>query len=181
MIDIFDENLNDISDIKNDPDDETLDEEITLPRGAKPRNRGRKTILTRDVQAKIIQAIRAGAYAETAAAYAGVSKSTFYNWLKQGNKERKGIYRDLLLAIREAWAQTTVADLALIYQAAKKDWRAAAWRLEQREKSKYGSRLQLTGANGKPIEVNTQMQGEVHILELPDNGRDKAQSAGGTD
>jgi len=40
----------------------------------------RPTKLTPAVQKKIVDAIKAGNYMETAAAYAGISKQTLYNW-----------------------------------------------------------------------------------------------------
>jgi len=49
--------------------------------------------LTPEVQQKIVDAIRLGNYIETAAAYAGISKSTLYDWLKKGGRARSGKYR----------------------------------------------------------------------------------------
>jgi len=46
---------------------------------------GRPTSLNKTVQDKIVNAIRLGAYVETAAVFSGVSKVSFYAWLKKGN------------------------------------------------------------------------------------------------
>jgi len=47
----------------------------------------RPTKLNFNTHNKIITAIRAGNYIETAAAYAGVNKSTLYEWLKRWIEE----------------------------------------------------------------------------------------------
>ena len=41
---------------------------------------GRPTKLTSELQSRIVQAIQAGNYIETAAAYVGISKNTLFLW-----------------------------------------------------------------------------------------------------
>lgn len=120
---------------------------------------GRPTKLVPALQKRIVQAIRRGAYIETAAALAGVHKGTFYTWLKLGAKdEGEKLYRDFNAAVEKALAESERDDLAVIEKAsrgyeviktkivtykdgtveettersAKFDWQAAAWRLERR-------------------------------------------------
>jgi hypothetical protein len=45
---------------------------------------GRKTLLTLEVEARIVDAIRQGAFDHVAAAAVGINPSTFYDWLKRG-------------------------------------------------------------------------------------------------
>lgn len=45
---------------------------------------GRPTKLTAKVAGRIVNALRSVAYIETASAFAGVHKDTFYEWLKKG-------------------------------------------------------------------------------------------------
>ena len=45
---------------------------------------GRPTKLTPDLQAKIVEALKAGNYAEVAARHVGIASSTFYDWMKRG-------------------------------------------------------------------------------------------------
>lgn len=99
---------------------------------------GRPTKLTPEVQEKIVQAIRAGAYIETAAAYAGVNKQTLYNWMKRGNQQRSGKYRRFLDAVEKALADAEMRDLLIITKAAEVDWKAAAWRLERKFPDRWG-------------------------------------------
>ena len=44
--------------------------------------------LTPEVQARIIEAVQAGNYMETAAQYANIGLSTFYRWMAEGEGEK---------------------------------------------------------------------------------------------
>lgn len=74
-------------------------------------------------QEKILQALKAGNTRRAAAAFAGVSHETFYNWLE-----------DLTFsdAVTHAEAHAEVSWETQIAQAGKKDWRALAWLMERR-------------------------------------------------
>jgi hypothetical protein len=99
----------------------------------------RPTKLTPDIQKKIVSVIRLGHYIETAAAYAGVSKQTLYNWMRQGAREDTGIYRDFHDQVTMALAEAEIRDLAYIEKAAKKgSWQAAAWKLSRRFPKRWG-------------------------------------------
>ena len=99
---------------------------------------GRPTKFTPDVTSRILAAVRAGNYIETAAAWAGVSKQTIYEWLRTGSRQEKGPYRDFSDAVGMALAHAEISDLSNIGDAAKTNWQAAAWRLERRNPSRWG-------------------------------------------
>jgi len=79
---------------------------------------GRPTKLTPDMQEKICQVIRAGNYAEVAAAYAGISHSRFYDWLKRGENGEQP-YRDFRDSVEKAKADSEVRDILAIDQCIK--------------------------------------------------------------
>ncbi len=101
---------------------------------------GRPTKLTPEVRDRIVQAIKAGNYMETAAAYAGISKDTLYTWLRRGASEADGAYAEFAAAVDQALASAETRDVALIGQAAEKEWQAAAWRLERKFPDRWGRR-----------------------------------------
>ncbi|RKH77001.1 hypothetical protein D7X99_33115 [Corallococcus sp. AB032C] len=105
---------------------------------------GRPTKLTPELQKKIIDAIRAGNYMETAAAYAGISKDTFFRWLRKGARAKSGIYKDFHDAVEKALAESEVRDVMLIANAATTDWKAAAWRLERKFPDRWGRKERLS-------------------------------------
>lgn len=114
----------------------------------------RPTKLNAETQERIITAIRAGNYIETAAAYAGINKTTLYDWMKRGEREKQRVAKDARLKIRKAeqpfvefsnavqraLAEAEVRDVAIIAKAAEEQWQAAAWRLERKFPEKWGKR-----------------------------------------
>lgn len=115
---------------------------------------GRPTLFTPEVQAKIIGFIRLGAYIETAARAAGISRPTFQEWMKRGGKGEEP-FAGFIAAIEKAMGESEVKDLAHLENAAKNgNWQAAAWRLERRFPKKYGRKLEIAGAPDAPINVS---------------------------
>lgn len=121
---------------------------MTEPNQMPTRNRatrgagGRPSVLTPKAQATIIEALRRGNYLETAAALAGVSRSTVFAWLKEGESETgrpelKGFAEDVRRAQGEAEARL----VETIDTAATDDWKAAAWRLERSAPSRWCVRI----------------------------------------
>jgi transposase len=132
---------------------------------------GRPTKLDPEIIARIVNALGAGNYLETAAAFAGISKQTLYRWLRRGARSRSGLHREFVDAVEKALAQAEVRDVATIARAASGydvvktidvtggdgknrtttertrefAWQAAAWRLERKHPDRWGRRVQLTG------------------------------------
>lgn len=115
----------------------------------------RPTKLTPDLQEKICQAIRAGNYLETAAAYAGISKVTLHEWMRRGRREMERVeeaegrarirkkeapFVEFLNSVEKALAEAEVRDVILIGKAAEVNWQAAAWRLERKFPDRWGRR-----------------------------------------
>lgn len=105
--------------------------------------------LTPEVHERLVAAMRAGNYVETAAAYAGVSKQSVYNWLRIGARGEDEPHPDPRTAAcvafareaRKAVAAAEIVDLARIDKAASKGaWQASAWRLERKFPEKWGRR-----------------------------------------
>lgn len=108
------------------------------------RGKGRPTKLTKEIQDTICKAIRAGAYIETASALAGLDKTTFYDWLRRGEREQEGIYFDFSHSIKKAIAEAEMRDILRIDQAAQENWTASAWRLERRFPQRWGKKDKLS-------------------------------------
>jgi transposase-like protein len=60
--------------------------------------------LTPEVHRRIVRAVRGGNYEKVAARNAGITSPTYYDWLRRGEHEQSGKYRDLLEAVQEAKA-----------------------------------------------------------------------------
>jgi transposase len=136
--------------------------------------KGSTPILTDELIERLANTIRGGAYVETAAAFCGISKDTFYRWLRMAESEGA---TELLLklsdAVKKAMAEAELRDLHVIDKAAQEGvWQAAAWRLERKYNDRWGrqSRIQLehSGPDGKPIEFSERGDKLKKILTDPD-------------
>ena len=115
----------------------------------------RPTKLNKDIQNKIVTAIKMGNYIETAAAVAGINKTTLYDWLKRGEREKQrvendsrkkirkseAIYVEFSNAVEKALAEAEARDVMLISKAANTQWQAAAWRLERKFPDRWGRKV----------------------------------------
>lgn len=144
--------------------------------------RGRPSKLTPEIQEEILRIIKSGNYIETACAYVGINKTTFYDWLKKGAREKDRvaqnprakvkkdlqIYVDFSNAVEKALAQAEIRDVAIIGKAAEENWQAAAWRLERKFPERWGRKekysLEHTGKDGGPIETSHTVQIDLSNL-----------------
>lgn len=58
--------------------------------------------ITEKITRCISDALGAGHYREVACKLVGIDRKTLSNWLKRGERERAGVYRDLNLAVEMA-------------------------------------------------------------------------------
>lgn len=116
---------------------------------------GRSSKLTPETQQKIITAISAGAYLETAAAHGSISETTFYRWLQEGEQSTSGAKREFWEAVKKAEADAELMRLARISKAGQEgSWQADAWYLERRYPNRWGKRVnEVSGPDGGPVQV----------------------------
>jgi hypothetical protein len=109
--------------------------------------RGRPTKLTEQTQRTIVEALEAGAFQDAACEAAGISRATFYGWLKRGRAARDSggpvdvvdrPFLEFLNAVERARAVAEVDYLRAINAAARTDWRAAAWVLAHGWPDRWG-------------------------------------------
>lgn len=105
---------------------------ITAKGTKKKATQGRKIIISEEIIKNIIFSLKAGCYLETAAAYAGISKNTLFQWLKRGRREKRRLAADgrrkmikseaqfviLVDAVTRAMSESEVRDVSVIAQAA---------------------------------------------------------------
>lgn len=132
--------------------------------------------LTEGLKTEICCSIRDGLTKKTAADAAGIAETTFYSWLRQGEKDldagKSTKYALFLQSVKQAEAEHKRGRLAVIHKAAQDgSWQAAAWELERRYRSEYGKAtvdVNLAGQpGGEPIKTESAVQ-----IYLPANGRD---------
>jgi transposase len=116
----------------------------------------------------LINALKSGAYIQTACTYSGVGESTVYRWLERGRKENDRLendekpnpdetpYLELWESIEKARAEATLRNLQVIQTSAQNgNWQASAWFLERTMPAQYGRRAynEVTGPNGGALQV----------------------------
>ena len=105
---------------------------------SEPRRRGRPSKLNDERVGTILEALRAGCYLETAAAYAGVHRDTVNRWRQE--------HPEFADQVERARAEGEVRGLLVINRAEQAgDWRAAAWRLQHAYPERWTQRLQVGG------------------------------------
>lgn len=138
---------------------------------------GRKSKLTPEVKDEFVRLISTGVYIRQACEYIGISEATVYNWMARGSNEllrldnnpkarpnkKESIYADFFQAVKKADTQAEVRAITYWQAAIKDDWRAAREFLARRYPDRWSPRIEVTGADGKPIEVNTNV--DVVTLE----------------
>ena len=103
----------------------------------------RKSKLTPETQARIVEAIELGATYELAAQYGGVAYNTFNDWMKEGAAAQAGVKVEFYEAIKAAEGNAVTGWLRKIEAAATDgNWQAAAWKLERRYPRDYGRTVQ---------------------------------------
>lgn len=127
------------------------------PKGPQPPKK-----LDRKVIDQLCVVLAKGVYVETAAAFVGIHKDTFYDWLKRGRRDikaaKRSIHRELVEAVEVALAKFEVDGIDRL--ASEEQWQATAWRLERRFPDKYGrrSRVDHGNADGKPFEMKIDLE-----------------------
>ena len=128
---------------------------------------GKPSTLTPEVQERIVKVIRKGNYFETAVAYAGVPRSTFYDWLRRGREERDRVSKDARLRVRQteekfvnfsiaveqALAESEMDSLDIIVKASDNNWQASAWRLERRFPDRWGRKVQQQVEHSGSVDI----------------------------
>ncbi len=109
---------------------------------------------TEEKKKKIIASILLGLSPLKAAVMAGVTTYTFSQW-KTRALAGDNAFLDFFFEIDRAMVQWEAIHLKRIHDAGKDDWRASTWSLERILPQDYmpGSRIEVTGAGGGPIEV----------------------------
>ena len=112
---------------------------------------------------RIIDLIRAGNFPEVAGAACGVPKVTLMKLLVEGGRivervknpsdiarlsKNRRIVAEFARDVSIALAESEARDVMLIGKHADKDWRAAAFRLSNRSKDRWGESLQVSGVIG---------------------------------
>jgi transposase len=121
---------------------------------------GRPSKLTPELQDAICKYLKADNYFSTTCWAVGITPVTGYAWLKKGEKEKAGKYRDFYEAVMRAEAEAEILDIACIKQGAL-NWQSKAWIRERRSRERWGrQQVEVIGPNGAPVKTDI----VVHVV-----------------
>ncbi len=124
------------------------------------RPKGRPCKLNAETRTKLLEAIREGNTLSASCTRAGISYSTFTEWMRKGEAEKAGEFHDLAQDVRGSEAEAEANLVGMMRSAAKDDWRAAAHLLSCRSKDW----VQRSKIDAKvDAEVRT---GQIHLVHL---------------
>ena len=139
---------------------------------------GRNSKLTKEIQDEFCRLITQGIFVRQACEFIGVAEQTIYNWMARGSAEilrlennprskmatKEAPFVEFFRAVKKAENTSEVRAVTQWQQAIKDgDWRAAKDFLARRFPDRWSPRLEITGADGAPVQVN--MNVDVVTLE----------------
>ena len=117
-----------------------------------------KTKLTKVVCDKICEGVLKGNYITTVCKSVGISRTTYQNWKKRGEKGEEP-YKAFYDRVTECEAQAEMDILNVIYTNAidQGNWLSSAWILERKYPNRFGKREQMALAtdNDFKLEIST--------------------------
>ena len=128
---------------------------------------GAPTKYTPDRVDLLCERIGTGVPLKYAAALAGISENSVYNWLKDEAKHGEASkYAGFTARINAAKAEAVHENLEKIRKAGERDWRAGAWILERRHPEDFAPIQRVSGTDGGPIsvEVSTESDAASRVL-----------------
>lgn len=118
---------------------------------------GRKTKLTPELQAEISELLAAGAFIEDACDAVGIGTSTFYDWMRRGERDWKidAEFSEFSDTVKKARARAAVDSVGRIRKAGEDGtWQADAWYLERSYPERWGRRR---------VEVSAEIDGTLSV------------------
>jgi hypothetical protein len=110
-----------------------------------PRPIGRPTLLTPDLQAKILRYIQDGATVDSAAALAGIHRATFFEWAARGEAAEQPYadFADALAHARDAAKGQALIEVrhGLLASGKARDWKAIMRWLEAHYPEEFSPQL----------------------------------------
>lgn len=99
--------------------------------------------LTPEIQSSIVDSILGGNYAKVSAEASGISETTFYRWMSEGERAKSGKMREFWESVTRAQGESETVLLSRVNTATQTDWRAATWLLERRFSKRWANTQRL--------------------------------------
>lgn len=108
-----------------------------------------------EVSEPLIKLLKSGVPVIHACDAVGISPSSYYDWMKLGERATSGQHREFYLNVKKARAEAIARNVAIIQKAAGHSWQAAAWWLERTCPAEFGRREVEINMTQNNVEINT--------------------------
>ena len=113
---------------------------------------GRRTKLTSEVHQAIVDAVRNGCFDWIAAQAAGIDPSTFWRWMRRGERSSEQPFRQFCKEVKQARAQARQQAEALVFKESPFKWLRYGPGRERQGEPGWTERKEHTGSSdGEPI------------------------------
>jgi hypothetical protein len=127
------------------------------------------SVMTPKVVAAVLQSIANGNYIAQSCQAAGINPRTLRLWREKGEADPDSVYAEFSDLLEQARAFAETENVAVIKQAAEKEWTAAAWLLERQYPERWGRRDAVRNTVDATHRLIIQF-GDVTPTEASDNG-----------
>ena len=118
-----------------------------------------KLILDNQLINRVVQNIKKGNFAGTAARAAGISTDTFYEWCRRGQLEEEGPYRDFFEAISKADAECEMGLVSRLNEASEAgEWKATLEIISRRYPTNWSPKQKTQLELSKPEDQRTNVR-----------------------
>lgn len=116
-----------------------------------------KLKLNEEFIAKACEYLESGNYTVTVCSLMGVSEECWYSWIRKAEEAikegKKNIYVQFYESVLRADAEAERRNVEFIEKAGATDWKAAAWYLARKGKSKWLEKQEIEITDGNNIKV----------------------------
>ncbi|TGC07414.1 hypothetical protein [Methanolobus halotolerans] len=117
------------------------------------RKKGSKIMV--EISDPLIKLLKSGVPVVHACDAVGISPSSYYDWMKLGERATSGQHHEFYLRVKQARAEAIARNVAIIQKAATHTWQAAAWWLERSCPSEFAKRDVEINMTQNNVEINT--------------------------
>lgn len=139
--------------------------------------------LTPEVQTRIVQLVRLGNYVKTACTAAGISESTYHDWMRRGDpaiayRQANAPYREFRHEVERARAEGEAAMVMIVGNEARaRSWQAATWFLERAFPERWSRPSQREEVSSTDAEKDAEFDEFKEYDELARARRDRLSGA----
>lgn len=128
---------------------------------------GRKPKLTPELIKDAEKLVKAGNFVVTVCEFLGIGETTWYRWMREGEKAKSGLKRQFWESIKKAEAEAEIRLVTDLQRIAEQDqkWQGIAWILERKWPDRWGKKDRIQAEVEHSGQVNESHEYNVNISQ----------------